>query len=91
MQCFRHDFVFLHNEADAEDAAQKTFLKAFRNLSSFRGEAKFSTWLISIASRTRSSVVASSPYEWTDTVMHEGLITSVPSCSSVRGRLHRRG
>jgi RNA polymerase sigma-70 factor, ECF subfamily len=40
---------FLHNEADAEDAAQEAFLKAFRNLSSFRGEAKFGTWLVSIA------------------------------------------
>jgi RNA polymerase sigma-70 factor (ECF subfamily) len=38
----------LQNEADAEDAAQDAFLKAFRNLDSFRGEAKFSTWLISI-------------------------------------------
>jgi RNA polymerase sigma-70 factor, ECF subfamily len=40
---------FLHNEADAEDAAQEAFLKSFRNLASFRGEAKFGTWLISIA------------------------------------------
>jgi RNA polymerase sigma-70 factor (ECF subfamily) len=39
----------LHNEADAEDAAQEAFLKAFRNLARFRGESKFSTWLISIA------------------------------------------
>ena len=39
---------FLHNEADAEDTDQETFLKAFRNLSSFRGEAKFGTWLVSI-------------------------------------------
>ena len=39
---------FLHNEADAEDVAQEAFLKAFRNLTSFRGEAKFGTWLISI-------------------------------------------
>ncbi|MGD0445455.1 MAG: sigma-70 family RNA polymerase sigma factor [Edaphobacter sp.] len=38
----------LHNEADAEDATQEAFLKAFRNLASFRGESKFSTWLISI-------------------------------------------
>jgi len=38
----------LHNEADAEDAAQEAFLKAFRNLAHFRGESKFSTWLISI-------------------------------------------
>ena len=39
---------FLRNEADAEDAAQEAFLKAFRKLSSFRGEAKFGTWLVSI-------------------------------------------
>jgi RNA polymerase sigma-70 factor (ECF subfamily) len=38
----------LHNEADAEDAAQEAFLKAFRNLANFRGESKFSTWLLSI-------------------------------------------
>jgi RNA polymerase sigma-70 factor, ECF subfamily len=38
----------LQNDADAEDAAQEAFLKAFRNLGKFRGEAKFSTWLISI-------------------------------------------
>jgi RNA polymerase sigma-70 factor (ECF subfamily) len=47
---------FLHNEADAEDCAQEAFLKAFRNLASFRGEAKFGTWLISITlneARTR--------------------------------------
>jgi RNA polymerase sigma-70 factor (ECF subfamily) len=39
---------FLRNEADAEDAAQEAFLKAFRNLANFRGEAKFGTWLVSI-------------------------------------------
>ncbi len=41
--------TLLKNEADAEDVAQEAFLKAFRNLVSFRGEAKFSTWLVSIA------------------------------------------
>src|SRR3984885_8165056 len=47
----------LHNEADAEDAAQEAFLKAFRNLAHFRGESKFSTWLVSIAlNEPRSSL-----------------------------------
>src|ERR1700691_328050 len=47
---------FLRNEADAEDVAQEAFLKAFRNLYSFRGESKFGTWLVSITlneARTR--------------------------------------
>ena len=39
---------YMKNEADAEDVAQEAFLRAFRNLASFRAEAKFSTWLISI-------------------------------------------
>ena len=38
----------LRNESDAEEVAQEAILKAFRNLSRFRGEAKFSTWLIQI-------------------------------------------
>jgi RNA polymerase sigma-70 factor (ECF subfamily) len=39
---------FLKNEEEAEDAAQEAFLKAYRKLSSFRGESKFGTWMISI-------------------------------------------
>jgi RNA polymerase sigma-70 factor (ECF subfamily) len=39
----------LGNDADAEDAAQEAFLKAYRNLARFRQESKFSTWLIQIA------------------------------------------
>jgi len=47
---------YMKNEADAEDVAQEAFVRAFRNLASFRAESKFSTWLISIAlneARTR--------------------------------------
>jgi RNA polymerase sigma-70 factor (ECF subfamily) len=42
-------FMLLRNETDAEDAAQEAFIKIYRNLHSFRGEAKFSTWVLSIA------------------------------------------
>lgn len=38
----------VNNEADAEEVAQEAILKAFRNVSRFRGESKFSTWLIQI-------------------------------------------
>src|SRR5471030_3229165 len=35
--------------ADAEDLTQETFLRAFRQLDSYRAESKFSTWLCQIA------------------------------------------
>jgi RNA polymerase sigma-70 factor, ECF subfamily len=47
---------YIKNKADAEDIAQEAFVRAFRNLASFRSEAKFSTWLIGITlneARTR--------------------------------------
>jgi RNA polymerase sigma-70 factor (ECF subfamily) len=46
---YRIALSFMKNEFDAEDVAQEAFLKAFRNLAKFRGQAKFSTWLISIS------------------------------------------
>ena len=39
----------MHNREDAEEVVQETFLKAFQHLDQFRGDAKFSTWLIRIA------------------------------------------
>lgn len=52
----RHDHKLLriaqnvmHNAEDAEEVVQETFLKAFQHLGQFRGDAKFSTWLIRIA------------------------------------------
>jgi RNA polymerase sigma-70 factor, ECF subfamily len=42
-------FGLVKNDADAEDVGQEAVLKAFKGISHFRGEAKFSTWLIQIA------------------------------------------
>ncbi len=38
----------LRNREDAEEMAQETFIKAYKSLSSFKGTAKFSTWLYRI-------------------------------------------
>lgn len=39
----------LGRDDEAKDATQETFLSAYRNLSKFRGEAKFSSWIYRIA------------------------------------------
>lgn len=41
--------AMVRNQEDAEDITQEVFLKALRNLGSWRAEAKFGTWLVSIA------------------------------------------
>lgn len=42
-------YGILGREDEARDAAQETFVAAFRNLPNFRGEAKVSSWLHRIA------------------------------------------
>jgi RNA polymerase sigma-70 factor, ECF subfamily len=37
------------NRCDGEDVAQDTFIKAFEQINSFRGDAQFSTWIHTIA------------------------------------------
>jgi RNA polymerase sigma-70 factor (ECF subfamily) len=37
-----------HNKEDSQDAVQEAFLKAYQNLSAFREDSKFSTWLFRI-------------------------------------------
>ena len=41
--------AIVKNEADAEDGAQEAVISAYRHLGTFRAEAKFSTWLTTIA------------------------------------------
>jgi len=48
---FRTALAALGRREDAEDAAQEAFLQAWRHLPSFRGEASFRTWLLTIAWR----------------------------------------
>lgn len=45
---FSAAIAILNNPADAEEVAQEAVLKALANIHRFRGEAKFSTWLIQI-------------------------------------------
>ncbi len=43
---------FFKNETDTDDFVQEVFIKVFNNLSNFRGESMFSTWLLRLAYNT---------------------------------------
>ncbi|WP_066157214.1 RNA polymerase sigma factor SigY [Halalkalibacter krulwichiae] len=58
-QLFQRHYSFLYkyllkltlDDEVSADLAQDTMLKCYTNLSSFKGEGKFSTWMISISTR----------------------------------------
>ena len=45
-------YLYLHDEAQAEDAVQETFLKVYKGLNTFRGESSEKTWIMKIAMNT---------------------------------------
>ena len=48
-QIFALAYRVLGREEDAHDVCQETFLRAFRGIKRFKGQAKFSSWLYRIA------------------------------------------
>lgn len=48
-------YRILGNREDAEEVAQDSFIKAFKGLNAFQGQAKFSTWIYRIAMNTAIS------------------------------------
>jgi RNA polymerase sigma-70 factor (ECF subfamily) len=49
---YRSLLGMIGNPAEAEDALQDAFLKAFQHLGDFQGRSRFSTWLVRIAINT---------------------------------------
>ena len=45
------------NHDDANDLVQNVFIKAWKNLHNFRGDAKLSTWLLRLPSTNRSTLL----------------------------------
>jgi RNA polymerase sigma-70 factor (ECF subfamily) len=80
-------------EEDARDVAQETFLRAFRALKGFKGQAKFSSWLYRIAlnlcrdwiRRERRAPVAQAP-EGIDIIELAGEATPSESIEELVGR-----
>ncbi|MDH3243639.1 MAG: sigma-70 family RNA polymerase sigma factor [Saprospiraceae bacterium] len=61
---YRVGISYLKNTADAEDAMQSAYIKAYLNLSSFRGTASFKTWIISIMINECKMMIRSKRSSW---------------------------
>lgn len=49
-QAYNVAFSYVNDHDDAQDIAQESFVRVFRSIRSFRGDAEFSTWLYRIVS-----------------------------------------
>ncbi len=54
---YRTAYRLLENHDDALEAAQETFLSAYRGMGGFRGDSSFRTWLITIAARQATGLL----------------------------------
>ena len=49
------------NEEDARDVVQEAYLRAWKGIDRFRGDAQFSTWMYRITANTASTLVEQAP------------------------------
>ncbi|MGH9000100.1 MAG: RNA polymerase sigma factor [Acidimicrobiia bacterium] len=84
------------NEEDARDVVQETYLRAWKAVRRFRGDAQFSTWLYRITANTSSSMTkrrsrtrAEALPESGPDVIDERLFAN-PEASSEASALHER-
>lgn len=62
------------NRQDAEDVVQDSFVKAYKNLRSYRAESKFSTWFYRIVYNTAITFTKSQIWVNTQTIMIENAV-----------------
>ena len=54
---YRVALSMLNDEGAAQDVAQDAFIKGFRAIAGFRGEASFRTWILTIAANEARGVI----------------------------------
>jgi RNA polymerase sigma-70 factor (ECF subfamily) len=64
-QVYQLCYRFVGNHEDASDLAQDVFIRAYRGLHSFKGQAAFSTWLYRIAVNVCLNRVGTRAQKWT--------------------------
>lgn len=89
-------FRLTGNEEDARDVVQETYLRAWKGLKRFRGDAQFSTWLYRITANTASSMTQRRSRTRADSLDDSGTevvddrLFANPEASSEASALHQR-
>ena len=71
--------LYLHDEEQAKDAVQETFVKAYRSLDGFRADASEKTWLTRIAINTCKNMYRSGWFRHMDRSVTLDMITQRPA------------
>ena len=71
--------MYLHDEEQAKDAVQETFIKAYRNMDSFRADASEKTWLTRIAINTCKNVYRSGWFRHVDRTVTVDMMAEKPA------------
>ncbi len=71
--------MYLHDEEQAKDAVQETFIKVYRNLDSFRNDASEKTWLTRIAINTCKNMYRSAWFRHMDRSVTLDMIAERPA------------
>ena len=75
---------------EAEEISQDTFIKAYKNLSKFKGDSKFSTWLYKIGYRTSLDSLKKNKEKYNTHTIDEITINKIKSTESILDGIERR-
>jgi RNA polymerase sigma-70 factor (ECF subfamily) len=89
---FRLALRYTNERGTAEDLCQEAFLHAFRGLRRWRGDARFSTWMIALATNVyRSHARRAPPPEPIELAGRNDPAAPLPAADTVLGERVRRG
>lgn len=75
---------------EAEEISQDTFIKAFKNLSKFKGESKFSTWLYKIGYRTTLDSLKKHKEKYSTDTIDEITFNKIKSTENILEGIERK-
>ncbi len=80
----------LKNREEAEEISQDTFIKAYKNLSKFKGESKFSTWIYKIAYRSCLDSLKKQKEKYHTDPIDEITINKIKGTTSILENIERK-